>query len=237
MKKDYLHTPILITGAARSGTSMIGGIIHKCGAFSGVTVPPNKDEDKGMFENQQILNTIVKPYLRSLGVDPLGQYPLPDVKTLTIPVSWADSVLKVIEGQGYSGGAWMYKGSAMSLMYPVWAYAFPNAKWVVVRRNDDDIVDSCLHTAFMNAFDSEAHYKDIEVTSKKDAWYWWVRQHNRRFMEMIEKGINCKQIHPERMVHGDYSQIQEMLEWVGLKWDSAVLNYIEPRLANVRKNL
>ena len=54
---------------------------------------------------------------------------------------------------------------------------------------------------------------------------------------MIEKGLNCKQIHPERMVYGDYSQMQEMIEWLGLKWNSAILDFIEPKIWRTRQNL
>ena len=89
----------------------------------------------------------------------------------------------------------------------------------------------------MSAFNDPVNLKLVGATDKKDAWYWWVRQHNRRFAEMVEAGLNCKQIHPERMVYGDYSQIQEMLDWLGLKWNSEIINFIEPKLWNVRKNL
>jgi hypothetical protein len=237
MKKDYLHSPILITGASRSGTSMVGGIINLCGAFGGTMSLPNKDVKKGMFENLQILNTLVKPYLNEIGVDQFGQYPLPDVNSLRIPVSWAENVLKIITEQGYATGQWMYKGTQMNLLFPIWDYAFPNAKWIIVRRKDDDIVESCLHTAFMNAFDNEENVKAVGAKDKKDAWYWWVRQHNKRFSEMIEKGLNCKQIHPERMVYGDYSQMQEMIEWLGLKWNSEILDFIEPKIFKTRNSL
>lgn len=233
MKKNYLHSPILITGASRSGASMIGGIINLCGAFGGKMDSPHN----GMFENTQILNKLVKPYLTEIGVDPNGQYPLPDLNNLRIPNSFASQALEIMQAEGYTTGQWFYKGSLMSLMFPVWDFAFPNAKWIIVRRRDDDIVESCLHTAYMNAFDKEENIKAVGATDTKDAWYWWVRQHNRRFVEMVEKGINCKQVHPERMVFGDYSQIYEMLEWLGLKWDSKLLNFIEPKIANVRKNL
>lgn len=226
MKRDYLNSPILVTGASRSGTSMIGGIIHLCGAFAG--------ETNSMFENIQILNRVVKPYLKSIEADQLGQYPLPDVNDLRIPISWASDVLKVLDNPSTT---WMYKGTQMALIHPVWHYAFPNAKWIIVRRQDDDIVDSCMHTAFMSAFDKEENVKAVGAKDKKDAWYWWVRQHNKRFVEMIEKGMNVKQIHPEKMVYGDYTQIQEMLDWLGLKWNSEILGFIEPKIQNVRTQI
>lgn len=237
MKRDYQHSPILITGASRSGTSMIGGIFNLCGAFGGIMSSSSKDARKSVFENIQIKNTLVKPYLVDSGVDPYGQFPLPDISTLQIPVLWKEKVLKIMSSEGYTDGNWMYKGNMMSLMYPVWNYAFPNAKWIIVRRNDDDIVNSCMLTTYMNAFDCEDNVFATGSKDKREAWYWWVRQHNKRFMQMIEEGLNCKQVHPERMVYGDYSQIYEMLDWVGLKWNSEILNFIEPKLWNVRKNL
>lgn len=229
MKKDFLNSPILITGASRSGTSMIGGIINLCGAFGG--------EMNNMFENMEILNTVVRPYLSSIQADPYGQYPLPDVNSLEIPISLANKALSIVQRQGYTSGAWMYKGTQMNLVYPIWDYAFPNAKWIVVRRRDDDIVESCMRTAYMNAFDKEENIKAVGAKDKKDAWYWWVRQHNRRFVEMIEKGLNVKQIHPERMVYGDYTQVYEMLDWLGLKWNNEVLQFMEPKIYKVREQI
>ena len=51
MLKDYSKQPIIITGCARSGTSMIAGIIHLCGAWKGNTSGPNKYNKKGNYNN------------------------------------------------------------------------------------------------------------------------------------------------------------------------------------------
>ena len=47
---------------------------------------------------------------------------------------------------------------------------------------------------------------------------------------MIETGLNCKMIWPERMVNGDYAQIFEMLDWLGLKWNDSIVPTIDPLL-------
>ena len=44
-----MKEPILITGCARSGTSMVAGIINMSGAFGGVMAGPNKNNQKGNF--------------------------------------------------------------------------------------------------------------------------------------------------------------------------------------------
>jgi len=230
-----MKEPILITGCARSGTSLVAGIINMRGAFGGNMSGPNSNNRKGMYENVEIRNGIVKPYFMDLGVDKLGQYPLPDIETLPIFPDWKKRVEAVIQREGYEGGPWMYKGAKMCLHWPVWHFAFPNAKWIIVRRKPTDIVRSCVHTGFMRAFNSSGTQHAVGAKSVEEGWEWWVKQHTNRFTEMIEEGLNVKQIWPERMVNGDYSQIDEMLEWLGLTWDKEITDFIEPKLWKARQ--
>lgn len=230
-----MHDPILITGCARSGTSMVAGAVNKCGAFGGQMAGATKNNQKGMFENTRIRNTIVKPYLRDLGMDPLGQYPLPNITSLPIPSNLNKLVLQIMREQGYTRGPWFYKGAKLCLIWPVWKYAFPNAKWIIVRRRDDDIVHSCLNTKFMRAFGREVFRKAAGVEDEVAGWYWWINQHKKRFVEMIDRGLNVKMVWPERMVDGDYSQMMETIEWLGLKWNSEVLSFIDPKLWHARR--
>lgn len=226
------QAPILIVGCPRSGTSMIGGAIKMCGAFTGDLIK------RGMFENKNILEGIVDPYFLDLGVDRNGQYPLPSINDLSIPVSWRQKVEQSIVKEGYhgmEGGKWMYKDSRSSLIWPVWNHAFPNAKWIIVRRRTGDIVQSCLKTGYMSAYTSEDVQKEIGVDSEQAGWIWWVHQYEKRFVEMIEAGLNCKVVWPERMVCGDYQQMHETLEWLGLAWNKDIINWIDPLLWYNRK--
>jgi hypothetical protein len=235
MNSDKLSDPILVTGCARSGTSMVAGAINLCGAFGGIMRGPNSNNAKGMFENAKIVNTITKPYLRELGLDPLGQYPLPDINNLPIPTDWRKRVEQVFIDEGYQSGPIFYKGAKMCLFWPIWHYAFPKSKWVIVRRRTGDIVLSCLKTGFMRAFQNRNFQKAVGVSNERDGWVWWVQQHLARFREMIDEGLNCKIVWPERMVDGDYSQIVETIEWLGLRWNSEVLNFIDEKLWKVRR--
>ena len=228
-------SPILITGCARSGTSMVAGAINICGAFGGDMRGPNRNNKKGMYENTKIVNRIVKPYLRKHGYDSLGQFPLPDVESLSIPADWADKVFRVMLEEGYEAGPWFYKGAKMCLKWPVWNYAFPDAKWIIVRRRTGDIVQSCLKTGFMRAFSRRIFQKAVGACSEAEGWLWWVRQHEKRFVEMINAGLNCKIVWPERMVYGDYRQMMETIDWLGLEWKSEVLSFIDPKLWKARK--
>lgn len=228
---------ILITGAARSGTSMVAGCVNLCGAFGGIMSKPNQNNMKGMFENVQIRNQLVKPYLRQIGVDSMGQYPLPNTAELTIPMDWQTQVERVMMNQGYTEGPWFYKGAKMCLIWPLWHYAFPNAKWIIVRRRTGDIVNSCLKTSFMRAFSRKAFQQAVKVDNEADGWKWWVHQHEQQFVEMIQAGLNVKVVWPERMVSGDYQQMYETIEWLGLDWNSKVMEFIEPKLWKSRQKI
>lgn len=239
MTNNNMPQPILITGAARSGTSMVAGVINMCGAFGGLMSGSNKNNEKGMFENARIRNQILKPYLRNLGVDRLGQYPLPDINKMPIPSDWRIQIERIIKMEGYSSGPWMYKGAKMCLTWPVWHYAFPDAKWIIVRRRTGDIVNSCIKTNFMRAFQRQQFREAIGVKTEQAGWLWWVHEHEKRFVEMINEGLNVKVIWPDRMVSGNYSQIYETIEWLGLKWNDKVvkiLEFVDPKLWHSRKS-
>lgn len=216
--------PILITGAARSGTSMTAGIISICGAFGGDMFGPNEFNQKGMFENKEIRQDIVKPYLRKIGVDPLGQFPLPnnrqvfEVSNKQVEV-WRKLITESIVKQGYKEGEWFYKGAKSCLVWYLWYLAFHDAKWVIVRRRAKDIAHSCLRTRFMKSYQTEKE------------WLGWVEVHERRFDEMKLAGLNIKEFWPSEVINGNFDKAKEMIEWLGLEWkEKLVRAFIDPSL-------
>ena len=232
---ENMPPPILITGCARSGTSMVAGAIKICGAFGGNMLSVNGDGEKSMFENAKIRDKIVKPFLSGVGADSFGQFPLPRITGLPIPSDWKQRVQQAMIDDGYTGGAWFYKCPKANLMWPVWNYAFPDAKWIVVRRRSGDIVTSCLKTAFMRAFRAVNVQREVGVRTEEEGWLWWIHQHEKRFVEMINEGLNVKIIWPNRLVLGDYQQLMETIEWLGLSWKSEVLSFIDPKLWKARR--
>jgi hypothetical protein len=222
MAGDILE-PILVTGAARSGTSMTAGVFHLCEAWGGQMSGPTSNNRRGMFENARIRNTIVKPYLKRIGVDPMGQYPLPDVENLPPLRDLRARVLGEVLAQGYRPkmGEWFYKGAKLCLIWPLWAQAFPRARWVIVRRNRGDIVNSCLRTGFMRAHRTVA------------GWEGWVDHHEARFAEMWKAGLDVREVWPTKMIQGDFREIEQTVKELLLEWKPEdVHNFISPSLWN-----
>jgi len=219
-----MQPPILITGAARSGTSMTAGIVNICGAFGGVMSGPNQNNQKGMFENSAIRQNIVKPYLKGIGCDPLGQKPLPSNRqmfeaTQEQAARWKERVEAVMKAEGYKEGPWFYKGAKSCLYWYLWHLAYPEAKWIVVRRDANDIARSCMRTSFMRA------YRDVI------GWLRWVEEHEKRFHQMHVAGLQIREVWPKKMIDGDFEEMKSAIEWLGLAWNENMIRaFVDPAL-------
>jgi len=197
IKKD----PILITSVPRSGATMIAATINMCGAFAGEIAK------RSMFCNDRIREELVM--LQALNI-PIGLE--------WVPTNWKMEIENILIEQGYKKGMWMYKDSNLSKTWQIWNYAYPNAKWVIVRRRTGDIIQSCMKTGYMTEHSTE------------EGWLTMVHEYEARFVEMMTEGLNCKIIWPERMVQGNYEQLYELCDWLGLKWNPDALKYIDSLL-------
>lgn len=233
-----MKDPILITGCARSGTSLIAGIINMSGAFGGNMSGPNRNNAKGMFENYRVRNSIVKPYLQSIHADPMGQYPLPGKKQLRYPQYWRKSIENIMISDGYKTGPWFYKGHKITLIWPVFNLAFPEARWLIVRRKNEDIVNSCIKTGFMRAFARPVNQRAVGVDTEIQGWEWWVDQHLLLFQE-IQQALpdQVREIWPEKLVYEDYDELKEILDWLGLKWNPEILQFIDKKLWKAKQRI
>jgi hypothetical protein len=195
------ESPCLLTGVPRSGSTMIAATINMCGAFAG------EMSKRGMYSNDKIREELALLQEVTTGIDEKW-----------IPVNWKREIEDILISQGYKKGMWMYKDSNLSKTWKIWNYAYPNAKWVIVRRRTGDIIQSCMKTGYMTEHSTE------------EGWLTMVHEYEARFVEMMTEGLNCKIIWPERMVQGNYEQLYELCDWLGLKWNPDALRYIDSLL-------
>lgn len=223
---NYLD-PIIITGCARSFTSLVAGIIARCGAYSGITCGATAHNEKGQYENLAIRNGLVKPFLKAMHCDPMGQFPLPETDDIEIDPSWRLQVLSIMSMQGLkSNQVWFHKEAKACLIWPQWNTAFPGAKWIITRRHDENIIQSCMKTPFMRAF------------KKPEGWQWWIDQHKKKFVEMNEAGLQMREVWPFKMIeHQDYTSMKEVVGWCGLKWnEKKIREFVTPNLCHHKQN-
>ncbi len=217
--------PILITGIERSGGALISRIVSIAGAFSGKVT--------GRYENIAI-NKLVRGMYSEIGLSVDNQYPLPSPE-LNMDYCLREEIKGVMLREGYNNGEWFYKNAAICQTWKTWSKEFPNARWIIVRRKPTEIINSCLLTAYMHSYTSAEIQSKIGAENAKNAWMWWINQHEEYFKGIVLSGVNYMEVWPDRMVRGDYKQIYEMLEWLGLQWTPRIVNEIDPLLNKARK--
>lgn len=195
---------IFITGCARSGTSLTAKILQRLGCSLG---PVNS-----LYENLSVREGILKPYLRSIGADPLGQKTLPDTTRL---ISIADLKCR-IENEIPGPEPRAYKDAKLVLVWPIFHAAFPDAVWVIVRRDAEAIADSCMRTNFMRAYQT------------KEQWLGWVHEYETR-MEIMRRMLNVVETWPDKYIK-DPAKFKNVASKCGLEFsEEIVANCIDNR--------
>jgi len=202
---------------------MVGGIFARCGAFAGAI---NKMNENAWLRELSIM------YLRHNKSDETGQFPILNPIDLPVSTDWQEKVMSRWIRQGMEPNEqWMYKDFRLLLTFPQWLEAFPKAKWIIVRRSDDDILHSCINTGYMNAFNDARIRNIIGVQTTEEGWQWWINRHKTIIGLLKMACPNVKEVYPQQMVEGDFSQIKEIVEWTGLEWnEQKVQEYILPQL-------
>lgn len=205
--------PILIAGHNRSGTSLVAGYLTNLGIWNkNYDNPGHVDNPKGMFENAQIRMIEKRWHLMLAGPQPnellLENFPTVrqlQLKAIKNRISFMRDISEVLENQNYkSNMPWLYKGSRVSYLWPIWAKAFPGAKFIICRRDRDSIIKSCRDAVFMRSYRLSQHelilrieafdeYLDALMKSGNETYEFWP--------EEIIKGANleplqnlCKQL-------------------------------------------
>lgn len=189
---------IFVTGCARSGTSLTTKILEA----HGVDIGRGRASVNSLYENTDIREKVVKPYLREIGVDPLGQNPLPDEKNLPPAPYWRGQILNGMCGPKEP---WAYKCAKLVLIWPLWEAHFPGAKYIIVRRDKEKIIDSCMRAGFMR------NHKN------REGWGIWVDEHLRR-MEDMKNTLGCIEIWPDRYI-SDPWEFKPVADFCGLEFN------------------
>ena len=214
-----MRDPILITGASRSGVSMTAGVVYFCGAFGGDVCGTKGTDGAGMFGNIPVRDSIMTPYLKQIGADLTGQCPLPNTSSLISAPLLKNIFEFEIKRQGCGEDSLaFYKDFRLCLVWPIWHDAFPNAKWIIVRRAGVDVVASCLKTGYMKAYKSEF------------GWNKWLREYLDRFDEMINTDLSVTEVWPTKFVEGDFTEIKAVVNKLGLQWnEERITAFLNPK--------
>ncbi|HEB28690.1 MAG TPA: hypothetical protein ENI05_13110 [Porticoccus sp.] len=211
---NFSQKPILITGLPRSGTSMVAGVLSASGAWSGSTVQGNEANPKGFFEHIILREKVVKPILEQLKVDPLGVRSVPNLQPDTKIEQLGAMIYNIIKSDNYAEKQpWLFKDAKLTLIWPIFVNAFPKAQWVIVRRPIERVIDSCLKASFMQ-----------QHSESRDFWQQVMTAYLKKLEELTKTAKNVICIDTDRIINGNTSITQQLVEQCGLTYDQNIID-------------
>jgi len=203
------NKPILVTGHPRSGAGIVMGVLSICGADLG-------DVDK-MNENWLIRDKVMKPYLvETCGADVLTPIHIETSKDCID--RYEETFYWMLHMQGMTAKKWAYKDSRILLVVDsFFDEVYPNAKYIIVRRNDEDILNSCLRTSYMTSIVQDGKLIRLDKETALNRFKTSLADYKERITALKNQRY-IQEVWLEKVLDGDYSELKEVVEYAGLEW-------------------
>lgn len=213
-----------ITSCPRSGSSLVGWMFKESGAFGGIVQPR---EDFGFSENRQIKKRCVSPYIHRFfqgranprqkrkSINP-HRAPVPFKNRVDFyhPPYFRALVLEIFRREGWDESQPLFfKMPLMCLMAPVFHEAFPEAKWVVVRREKQDVIRSLMEKRWIKRPEKRPADDEVLEDPTVDMYF--------RALDAIEAqpDLDSSTVDYDALMTGDLSEIKTALTRSDLVFD------------------
>jgi hypothetical protein len=145
MPKTNLHTAICITGAHRSGTSMLAHLLHRCGLYFGAQwemMPPQADNVEGFWENLAFVSLneeLLAMFNGSWDMPPQ----IPSIGTCSgEPMRLLQAKAETLLERFQEVPFWGWKDPRNCLTLPFWRYMIPDLRVVLIVRHPVEVAQS-----------------------------------------------------------------------------------------------
>ena len=206
---SFFDSPILITGIPRSRTSLIAGSIALCGAWKGSTGGLTKDNPKGFFEHLVLREVVDKTIFKKLNCDPLGVTKMPRINYEIKNSNLKNIIQRVLKDDGYENNKpWLYKSPKISLIWFFYNHAFPKAKWIIVKRNKKEVINSIIRAKTVNLHSEDPLF-----------WESFIKEYNLRIEQLKKNVSDYKELYSSEIIEQDYSNFKKIIRWLGLTYE------------------
>lgn len=205
--------PIILTGTERSGIPLVTKVLKDAGVY----VSTLENWQARSFNKTPHTN-LVSRVLDRLDYDVKGRFPITTnfraghklvrsfqftvEKTLSVEAKLNDSL-------------WLYADHRSLLIWDLWSKAYPDAVWLVVRRDDSAIINSCMKTEWMDMFNRSVIRDAIGVNTAREGWEWWLRQYNTLISDLMASAAFVFEVWPDRL-QTDNQHLQDLLDYCGV---------------------
>lgn len=204
---------IFVAGVPRTGTSLTCQVLNACGLDFGSHKSIRKGHPvnrRGFWEHDRVKREVMIPLLTELGADYRMIHPMPDRRVRY------DKPLRIRRRiDAALGGARVYKDSRVVLLWPILHQAYPSARWIVTRRDEDETARS-MGRCWLGKLVGD------DVSG-------YVREFNER-LDDLTRSVDAVEIWPDPT---DAESFRPAVEHAGLTFDAAtVARVLDPTLWN-----
>ena len=230
----------IILGSARSGTSMVAGVLSKSNYFMGKNlIGPNRFNPKGNLESidiNELNNSIIHVSLtesripKDLPRYAAWLYELPLEMRITSPTPFDDQIASLTKQEPYC-----FKDPRFSYALPAWQPYVNDAIYICVFREPDKTIDSIVKAA--------KYYHDVEFSEER-ASNVWIQMYN-HILESHKDTEELLFLHFNQVIAGD--GIEKLREMTGADVDksfpdamlskSASMENVPEQCTNIYKKL
>jgi len=213
--------PIFIASKPRSGSSLTSHILHEHGVFGGIMKPADGNNARGYFENIQITSLLIE-YLRRNDIEnKLKKYNPKDLKSMMVEFDFFVNQILTEEGLK-EGENWFFKDPKIAFCWNMMHRSFPEAKWIIVKRDESQVLNSIIKTDFMDAYNTTQDWID----------YLNVYNHN---LEQLEKKCNPFILNINKVFNNDLTELRSMFDFIGVKLNENIVDKcVEKKLWNAK---
>lgn len=222
-QKPKMDPPIIIAGMYRGGTSLTTAAFALSGAWTGFTMEGNKFNPKGYFENEAF-KSVIHLMLEISGYNDSDDLPPENLPALR-PVSRLHHIIETLMlSEGYTGGPWVIKNPKVPFLWQYFDQIYPDAKWVIVRRNLDKVAESMGRVNVLSVPPISGSMSPERLRRVADIYNMRLD----RIVRSLPKE-RYREINSEDVVLESFSTLRETVEWAGLEFnEQAVSDFIEP---------
>ena len=196
--------PVLVMGMHNSGTTILAQILHR----NGVCMANNSGQCESHFFTHFINNRM----LMGGGDTAWAQLPILDVDTILQRKTVVEQLIREYWRMdyiqwGYDGqGAWGFKDPRLCILLPVYVEIFPHAKWVLIKRNVDDIAASLAHR----------EKPGVGIVRDRDFWRALAEAHLDRATEYGARQAHFHTLDYEALCREPWSTTSRLFEFLQL---------------------
>ena len=134
------QSPIIILGVDRSGTSLVGNIVHHWGAYGGDYTFLSEGDNgnpRGYWEYEG-LGPFIRNFMRDAGVDFWHPSFVDIITKMGVNPLYRDVGLSLLSKMEEERKIWFWKEPALSFLLPFWKQIWGSATYIITVRNPYD---------------------------------------------------------------------------------------------------